>query len=272
MNKNYIQSWIDLAIADLEVSRILYENKKYSNSFYHFQQASEKGLKAYAYMVKAYTSENDANETGHYTLKVFIDSANKRQKEISFLKDYEFDKIIGSENLDEYTNNLKSGLNLLPHKKEIFEYSNEILVEILKNISELSEYKLDFSPNDFKQHLIEKMDLVFDLIYKLNPEKADETRKEFNELLKDENQLNEFIESTKEHLNNNMIVNYYVLILYYSNLISHNHNNKSRYPEIDFNPLNYYNLNSPIIQKLPEFSQYLKSTLLQLKKWNDLIN
>ncbi len=36
--------------------------------------------------------------------------------------------------------------------------------------------------------------------------------------------------------------------------------------------VSYYNLNSPIIQKLPEFSQYLKSTLLQLKKWNDLIN
>ena len=244
----------------------------YSNSFYHFQQASEKGLKAYAFMVKTYISENDAHKTGHYTLKVFEDSANERQKEIDFLKDYEFDKIIGSENLDEYTNNLKSGLNSLPQKKEIFEYSNEILDEILKTISELSEYKLDFSPNDFKLHLIEKMDLVFDLIYKVNPEKADETRNEFNDLIKDDKLLNEFIESTKEHLNNTMIVNYYALILLYSNLISHNHNNKSRYPEIDFNPLEYYNLSCPIIKRLPEFSKYLNSTLLQLKKWNDNIN
>ena len=60
------------------------------------------------------------------------------------------------------------------------------------------------------------------------PEKADETKKEFNELLKDEKQLNDFIEITKEHFNNTMIENYYVLILYYSNLISHNHNNKSK--------------------------------------------
>ena len=169
MNKAYIQSWIDIAIEDLEISLILYENKKYSNSFYHFQQASEKGLKAYAFMVKTYTSEKDANHTGHYTLKVFVDSANERQKEIAFLKDYEFEKIIGIENLDEYSNNLEDGLKSLPQRKEIFEYSNDILHEILKTICELSEYNFEL-PNGFKEHLIEKMDLIFDLIYKLNPD------------------------------------------------------------------------------------------------------
>jgi len=258
MNKNYIRSWIDIAIEDLEVSRILYENKKYSNSFYHFQQASEKGLKAYAFMVKTYTSEKDANHTGHYTLKVFIDSANERQKEIAFLKDYEFEKIIGSENLDDYSNNLESGLNSLPKRTEIFEYSNEILDEILKTITELNEYNFEFS-NDFKEYLIDKTDLFFDLVYKLNPEKAEEARKDFKDFIKDENQLNDLIESTKERFKNTLTENYYVLMLYYSNLISHNHNNKSRYPEIDFNPLEYYNLNSPVIQKLPEFSRYLGS-------------
>jgi hypothetical protein len=271
MNKNYIQSWIDIAIEDIEVSQILFENKKYSNSFYHFQQASEKGLKAYAFMIKTFTKEKDAHNTSHYTLKFFIDSANERQKEIAFLKNYEFEKIIGSENLDDYSNNLESGLNSLPKRIEIFEYSNEILVDILKTITELKEYNFEFS-NDFKEYLIDKMDLFFDLVYKLNPEKVEEAKRDFKDFIKDENQLNDLIESTKEHMKNALTENYYVLILYYSNLISHNHNNKSRYPEIDFNPLEYYNFNSPVIQKLPEFSQYLKSTLLQLKKWNDLIN
>lgn len=271
MNKDYINMWITIAIEDLEVSRVLYENKMYSNSFYHFQQASEKGLKAYAFMAKAYTTQNDANKTGHYTLKIFEDSANERQKEIAFLKDKEFNKIIGSEILDNYSNNLDSGLNSLPKKKEIFEYSNEILDEILKTIFELSECDFDF-PNDFKQHLIDKMNFIFDLVNKLNPEKAQEVRTYFKELIKDENQLNDLIESTKEHCKNTLLENYYVLILYYSNLISHNHNNKSRYPELDFNPLEYYNLNCPVVQKLPEFTQYLDSTLLQLKKWNELIN
>lgn len=270
MDKEYIDSWIEIAVKDLEVSKILFENKLYSNSFYHFQQASEKGLKAYAFMVKAYTSENDANKTGHYTLKFFVDSANERQKEIAFLKDYDLDKIIGSESLDEYSNNLKSDLNVLPQKKEIFEYSNEILIEILKILFELKEYDFEF-PIEFKEYLIDKMDFFFDKFYKLNPEKIEEARKDFKEFIKNENQLNELIEGTKEHFKNSLLENCYVLILYYSNLISHNHNNKSRYPELDFNPLEYYNLNCPIIQKLPEFAQYLNSTLLQLKKWNNTI-
>lgn len=270
MNSAYIGSWIDIAIEDLEVSKILYKNEMFSNSFYHFQQASEKGLKAYAFMVKLYTSENDANKTGHYTLKIFEDSANERQKEIDFLKDYEFDKIIGSENLDEYSNNLKNGLNVIPKKKEIFEYSDEILTEILKILYELREYNFEF-PIDFKEHLIDKMDLFYDLIYKSDPEKIEEARNYFKEFIKDENQLNDLIESTKVHFKNTLLENYYVLILYYSNFISHNHNNKSRYPESDFNPLEYFNLNCPIIQKLPEFTQYLDSTLLQLKVWNNVI-
>lgn len=270
MNKDYIDSWIEIAIKDLEVSKILYKNEMYSNSFYHFQQASEKGLKAYAFMVKTYTSETDANKTGHYTLKVFIDSANERQKEIAFLKDHEFDKIIGNDNLDEYSNNLKSGLNVMPQKNEIFEYSNEILIEILNLLHDLKEYDFEF-PIDFKEYLIDKMDLIFNQVYKLNPEKVQEARNDFKEFIKDENQLNDLIESTKKHFKNTLLESYYVLILYYSNLISHNHNNKSRYPELDFNPLEYYNLNCPIIQKLPEFTQYLDSTLLQLKKWNNII-
>lgn len=80
------------------------------------------------------------------------------------------------------------------------------------------------------------------------------------------------MESIKVQFNNTLIEHYYVLILYYSNLISHNHNNKSRYPETDFTPLEYYNLSCPIIQKLPEFTQYLNSALSPLKKWNDLIS
>lgn len=268
MNKIYIQAWIDLAIEDLEVSKILFESEKYSNSYYHFQQASEKGLKAYAFMVKIFTSEKDANNTSHYTLKVFIDSVNERQKEIAFLKDKGFEKMIGTENLEDYSNNLESGRNSLPKRKEIFEYSNQILDEILNNLNELKIFKIEFQ-DDYKKLLIENTSLIFDLLYKSDPEKAENARKDFKELIEDENQLNELVENTKKHLQNTITENFYVLVLLYSNLISHNHNNLARYPEIDFNPLEYYNLNCPIIQKLPEFTQNLNLALLQIKKWND---
>ena len=56
MDKNYINSWIEIAIKDIEVSELLYKNKLYSNSFYHFQQASEKSLKAFLFLNKTLSS------------------------------------------------------------------------------------------------------------------------------------------------------------------------------------------------------------------------
>lgn len=67
MNKDYINSWIKIAIEDIEASKILFENKMYSNSFYHFQQASEKGLKAYAFIVKSFVSEKNPDRSDMLT-------------------------------------------------------------------------------------------------------------------------------------------------------------------------------------------------------------
>lgn len=265
MNKNYINSWIDIALKDLEISKLLYKNKMYSNSYYHFQQASEKGLKAYAFMTNTFKCEKDAKNTNHYALKIFANSLNQRQREIDFLKEYDFDKIIGAENLDNYSNNLNDGLDFLPKKDEIFEFSNKILDDILKILKELSEYKYKFQI-DIKNHFIDKMDLIFDLVYKINPRKADEMKIDFNELIEDKNQFNELLENTKTQINIQLLENYNVLILFYTNLISHNHNNLTRYPDFQHNPLKYYNLRRPIIKKLPEFIMYLESTLKQLKK------
>ena len=44
MNKDYIQTWNNLKIEDLEVSKILFENEKFSNSFFHFQKKKKKDL------------------------------------------------------------------------------------------------------------------------------------------------------------------------------------------------------------------------------------
>jgi HEPN domain-containing protein len=41
-----VENWLNLAKEDLIVSELLYKNKKYSNSVYHAQQASEKAVKA----------------------------------------------------------------------------------------------------------------------------------------------------------------------------------------------------------------------------------
>lgn len=269
MNKKHIDSWIDIAIKDLEASKVLYNSKLYSNSFYHFQQASEKGIKAYAFMADIFTNEEEARRTSHYILKIFKDSAVERYEEIALLKEFEFDKFLGSKIFDKYSSDIKNVSSELPNKNQTFEYSNKTLNDILKTLRELKEYKPKY-PKDFKFFFVEKMNIFFDLAFKDNPEKREEAKNGFNDFIKNENDLDELIKISKNQFNNNLIEHYYVLILFYSNLISHTHNNIARYPEKEFNPLKYYTMRKAIIKKLPEFSHFLKSSLMMLKKWNNL--
>jgi len=269
MNKKYIDSWLDLALDDLRTSQVLFKESIYPNSFYHFQQASEKGLKAYAFMSKLYTSEKDANKTGHYTLDIFKKAINERKRDITFLNELNFESLIGEKQLCEYSSNLNEGLNVIPSKKEVFEYSGQILNEIIAILEELKKYKFSL-PENFDSLFKQKINSFFDLLYELNPKEIERAKEELNLVFEDEKEYKALKQSIENVLSNMLNENYHVSILYFSNLISHNHNNIARYPEIDFNPRKYYNLRKPIIKKLPVFSNYLNSTLKQLKKWNKI--
>jgi HEPN domain-containing protein len=267
MNKIYINSWIDLAMKDLDASMVLFENRLYSNSFYHFQQASEKGLKAYLYLSGIFRKENDARFSGHYMLKIFKDSITKNQENISKIQEHGLDKIFEENILADYSRILANGFEEIPKKNEIFEYSGKILEEMLQILEVLKKIKIEFT-NEFKEIFIEKMNLILDLIIEKDPSEAKQAKAYFEKVFLSKNEFSEYINAIKIQTEMNFKEQFHVLIIYYSNLISHNHNNLSRYPEIDFNPLKYYNLRRPIVKKLPEFTRHLKSSLIQLKKWN----
>ncbi|WP_452221436.1 HEPN domain-containing protein [Lacinutrix salivirga] len=269
MNKEYINIWLDLAMNDLKTSQVLYQNKLYSNSFYHFQQASEKSLKAYAFLSKIYSSEKEANQTGHYTLSVFKNSLENRLSDYTILKQLDFENVIGIKEFEEYGLGLNTSLDIIPKKKEVFEYSGSILETIFKTIDELKKYKFSL-PDDFESIFKTKIDILLDTIYELNPSEIEKTKTEFNRILENKDEFAELKKNLEKILSEMLNENFHVLVIYFSNLISHNHNNISRYPEANFNPLKYYNLRRPIIKKLPRFSKNLYSTITQLKKWNKI--
>lgn len=265
MDKEYINSWIEIAIKDLEVSKILYEQKLYSQSFYHFQQAFEKGLKALAFIMKFYTKESDTKNTGHYTLEIFK-SFFKEQKE-------NFSNIEKTKTncncFDEYNKTLNLDINsMFPNKKEYYEYSSKYLDEILILFKGVDNTKIIFTEN-FKEQYINYMNYLINYIYQYNPVEAQNLYESVNKILEDDTDWKIFVENIKSHFNYTIKSIPHINVLFFCNLISHNHNNISRYPGIDFNPLKYYNLKRPIIKKLPNFICYLNFSLLNLKKINN---
>lgn len=269
MNGKYINSWIEIAIKDLEVSELLYKNKMYSNSFYHFQQASEKSLKAYLFLNNTFKKEKDAKNVSHFMLEPFKKSIKENQENISKGIELGLDVLFDNSLINSYTEDLKKSLDFLPKKNEVYEYSGKILEQILTILEEFKTYKIKFQ--EIPVNVVkEKINSWFDNFSKFNPIELEVVRHQFNVFIDSEEQYINFLTNYKNETQRNLKEYYFVLILYYSNLISHNHNNLTRYPDSEFNPLKYYNLKRPLIKKLPEFIKLLKSSLIHLKRLNSL--
>lgn len=259
ITKDYIKIWIEIAINDIKASSLLFEHKQYAASFYHFQQASEKGLKAYAFLAKIYTSEKDAYKTSHHTLQVFSSAIKKQQNDIKNLKNSPMHAIIGNGMLESHTITLESTLNFLPAKDEIFEYSSKMLDTILDAMQGLKTFNLIF-PENFEDTVRQKMILLIQTIKSIDLERGKDMEALYNEgVINDQ-----YFEDIKTYFQLAMGESYLASVLFYTNLISHNHNNYTRYPDLNFNPLKYYNLKKPILKKLPEFNQHLLDVLMQL--------
>ncbi len=264
ITRDYIKIWIEIAISDIKASSLLFEHKQFSASFYHFQQASEKGLKAYAFLAKIYTSEKDAYKTSHHTLQVFSSAIKKQQNDIRTLKNSPMHAIIGNGMLESHTNTLESTLDFLPAKDEIFEYSLKMLNTILDTIQGLKTFNLIF-PENFEYTVRQKMIFLIQSIKSIDLERGKDMEALYNEgVINDQ-----YLEDIKTYFQLAMAENYLVSVLFYTSLISHNHNNNTRYPDLNFNPLKYYNLKKSILKKLPEFNQHLLDVLMQLKSLND---
>jgi len=264
MTKDYVKTWLDIAVDDLKASSLLFESKQYATSFYHFQQASEKGLKAYAFLAKIYRSEKDAYKTSHHPLQVFSKAMREQQTDISSMTNSPIMGIIGDDVIESHTQNLNLILDFLPAKDVIYEYSSKMLDKMLEAVKGLKAAKMIY-PENFKDTFRQKMILFVQSIKEIDLERGMDIEAFYQEGIIDDQLLDE----SKASLQYVMDKSYMIAVLFYSNLISHNHNNYTRYPDLNFNPLKYYSLKKPIVKKLPEFNKHLLTALIRLKELND---
>lgn len=267
MNSKYIGNWFELAIKDVEVSNILHKKKYYSNSFYHFQQASEKGIKGYAFLTGKFTNENDAFKTGHYTVQIFKKTIKEIPKSIESLRNTNIDFLIDNKDLDDYFNKAEGFDSVLPNREENLYIQKNFIVDSLKFCDSISKIDFDFSKN-LKNEFKLKFPVYLSWLKNQNPHSAILMEQEYNKLCKNEILFNGFFNDIRNVIKNELIISYCLIVLIYCNFISHNHNTSCRYPSEDFNPLHFYNLKKPIIKMLPELNIHLSKSLRHLAKIN----
>jgi len=256
--------WVDLSKNDLKTSRILYQNGFYRNSYYFFQQASEKALKALTLKYE-FVKEEDLKKFRHDVFKLFELFINKRENELlSTINENTFDskksKELGflRENQTQFSEARR--VFYMSTKKEIVSVSIEDLDSMLKEFKKSVFYNLNL-PSNYGIKAKQKMAQFLTWLEKSENKASLKFKQWIESLSNNEDDFKYIYESFVK------IVKIFIdsvfggMAIFYCSFITAKHNDLTRYPQEDWNPLKIYSSRLPIIKKQPEFMKLLDRAL-----------
>ena len=281
--------FVDIAKQDLKSSKLLYNIGYYPQSIFLFQQSIEKAVKSIAIWVEFTDVKNARRKIGHKGAKFYkmtnsnlIETVNKLKSNndsteaISKIMgiDNIYDNIDEMEeeiqetddwtnaflnNIGDYTNLSHEYLNdiLLDLEQLREEYNSELLVktnlfktddewlqfiektaEIMKNMIEFYSEKYAEQGMSIPENLIEMVDEQFKSLFNVMDKKT-------------WNQMFSIIFDT----------NYVLKSLFYLLILADPHVINARYPEENFNPLDFYTADLPLVNRFPQFTDIAENVL-----------
>lgn len=227
-----IDVWIKLSLNDLKCARILYEHKEFRNSYYLFQQATEKANKAFTLKFEL-ANEEDIRNMGHDIFKFNRRFVTKRIQEIENL--FKESKVHSPKIIKEYEK-LKKGLSEVDSLKN-------------KDLTNLSFKEID--------SLYKEVVSIRKPYVERNPEvvKSWQTIGFVSEFLIGLMQL--------------MLDTFFIkLSISVCGILTVQHNTSSRYPDNLKDPTVIYTLKLPIIQKQLLFMNLLEEGVTKMKDFS----
>lgn len=261
---------IEIALRDIRASKALYNEKLYAQSYFSFQQASEKATKAYGLFTEIINEDELKKDIQHNQLKIYRKAIVKEEKEIrSFLEmlnkrpDIANHSYIKKGKIDNHLKNLETGLKFHDGAKQLnlLTYTKEELLYYLDGMDEIYSLRIKFGKKTKQMVLHELNELIQFGTSFGSPENVEELR----EALKEENQK-EYFEILESYLNQQYRAIFIHYTLYFCALITIRHSNLSRYPDGVENPLTFYNLKNMSVKHQPDFLYYLERALKIFRK------
>lgn len=282
-------SLLFIALEDLDSSIILYHREHYPQSVFYLQQAVEKAVKSLGLLFEIVSEDDLEGKIGHNPLRVYKRPFTKISNDLPALNreldthpEYremfkssgiDFDELASSiknqlHHFDEY---LSTVVDYNPSKEALsghlsaIEYFNREIEKAEEKIRE--EGISDENFEGVKEELRTQLESLFNSIH-IPSQQKDAMRTELNSFFTAFLPNKEFFEYLM-----------YVLLktvrigqnLFYLSIITSPHAAKSRYPEENFNPLQFYASGSPLIDKLPELQDIMRDTLEEMDVLYDLI-
>lgn len=282
-------SLLFIALEDLDSSIILYHREHYPQSVFYLQQAVEKAVKSLGLLFKMVVEKELQRKVGHNPLEVYRRPVYKISKELPALNREldthpEFKEMlhVSGIDLDELVSvvkNLEDQFDAYLSTVVSHNLSTDTLSAHLSAINSFNRGIYDaekkireegISDEDFAAIKENVRDQFESLIFSLNiPSQQKDAMR---------NELNSFFASffpNKEFFDYLVYVSLKVTQvahnLFYLSIITSPHAAKSRYPEGNFNPLQFYTPGSPLINKLLEMQEITRHILEGMDELYDLI-
>ncbi|RXG35024.1 HEPN domain-containing protein [Methanohalophilus sp. WG1-DM] len=277
--------YLRTAIKDLKAAKTLYRYSLYPQAVFYFAQSVEKANKSLVLLNSNFTEDYLANKVRHDSTKIYDIAIIEQRKKYSKLLDnldkcpelnnfsvIDRDKINGL--LSESGTFLSENSKFRKEKEKLAFLSTRELNNILNNIySELQTIENDMKEIadmdlDIKSW-IKEIDSTIERMRMDNTESANSLAEEL-ENLKESN-----LEDLRKIIKASwflMAQGYLALIpLYYLAPIVLPHVNSTRYPGKGTSPVEIYNINMPLVKKLPELFDLHSNTLRNLKIFRDKV-
>ena len=282
-------SLLFIALEDLDSSIILYHREHYPQSVFYLQQAVEKAVKSLGLLFEIVSERDLFRRVGHKPLEIYRRPISKISTDLPALNKEldnhpEFRDLLKISGID--FDELASSTKNLVHQFDeylstVVDYnlSSEVFSEIISMIGQVNR-EIETAEEKIRGEGIREEE--FDAI-------QDDLRKQFEALFISIHIPSPQKEAMRDELNsfftsffpNKEFFEYlvYVLLkivriaqnLFYLSIITSPHATKSRYPEDNFNPLEFYTPGSLLMNKLPELQGITRHTLEEMDGLYDLI-
>lgn len=261
---------IEIALRDIRSSILLYNEKMFAQSYFLFQQASEKANKAFGLHYNIINEDELKKEIQHNQLKIYRKAIVTEAAEMKNLSEqlnnnpqFSNHDFLKNKPFEQHAKNLNDGLKFHDSAKnlDLLNYSNIDLEQYLDCIEEL--YKIRITRSKKVDKLItQELKNLKDFSDKFYPEKD---RKEMEEAFNSGNreEVLNMIYKVSQYQMKFLFMNY---TFYFCALITIRHSNIARYPDNSISPINFYNLKNPSVKYQPYFMRFLKIACERLKK------
>lgn len=263
--------FLEIALKDLQSANLLYDKKFYSQSFFLFQQASEKANKALGLSIDVISGNKDMG-INHNQIKIHSKTANSQLSDVAStleklakhpkITSHELFKMIDINSYKETLQNSVSYLNSIK-KEDLLNHTQSDLISFQVILDELYNARVILNEKS-KEEIYSNLNIYLDFIKLFGAANA---QQELSKAIADENQTELIsIIKTVARYQLKMIFIYYTF--YLCALVTSPHYNLSRYPDEKHNPLVFYKKSNPIVKHQPIFINYLEKAIKMFQRFD----